>query len=71
MKIEKIKHKLLIDDIWETTVLEDNSVRVYITRQCCYTFEEYTKDREDLKTVYSKERIQQLDEIYAYDWSKE
>lgn len=70
MEILKIKHRLLIDGMWETLILENNEPRVYIRKEYLYTRDMYEKERDFLLNIYAGRGVLQLDEIFNKDWSQ-
>lgn len=68
MEIEEIKHHLLVDNIFEVIITLENLPKVYIDQLA--NKEDYLSQREALTTVYKKEMINSLDEIFNKDWSK-
>ncbi len=67
MEVKVIKHRLLIDGIWETLITQDNIVKVYVQKNRLYSKDDFLKAKEYLP--YSKKQIEQLEEIYNRDWS--
>lgn len=69
MKIEKIKHRLLIDNMWETLILKDNTARVFVQRTRLYSKDEYFEESRNKIMPLTKIQFNQLDAIFNKDWS--
>lgn len=67
MEIKTIKHKLLIDQMWETYILSDNTARVFVQKMIIYDKERWEKEK--IKAPLMDIQKAQVDAIFNKDWS--